>query len=815
MPYFNSYRKILLSLTISLVGTLLSLPAHAQLSTGAQDDLSPQAQEQIASIREWKQNLSPTLRKVQVPLLFAAKMDRGEPITSKISTLRSAIKLEPFSRVAIEIKGTITPDLVNVLKSAGATITSAPRNKKAIYLKIGLQQIEKLAQRPEITRISYAIPPVTNRAGGTLTGPNDGKGIVVSEGFYSHGIKSVHLNSKTRDGAPTRGQNVRVGVISDSNDFQEYSESSTDLPYVQVLTDDQGNIQDGRSGSGEGTAMMEIVHDLVPDAEIVFATAFNGQESFAQNILDLRFKMGCDVIVDDVTYLDESPFQDGPIARAVAAVRADGCLYFSSAGNQGNAYSGASSIWEGDFSRVIPTSGALAGLPVQRFGNNSFNYNLGVATYAFLFWSDPLGASNNDYDIYAVSNDGLTILDGGVDFQTGTQDPFEYMISYPGERIYVHQYSALPRYFHLDLFGSSGALLTNTPGNVRGHNGSKDSLSVAATTANTVYPYPLFTVGQGIEYFSSDGPRREFFYGDGTPITPNNYLARTGGGRTLNKPDFTGADGVLTTLTDFAPFYGTSAAAPHVAAIAALVKSANPDISNDEILRLMRDTGLDILDPGFDTTSGAGIPMGAAADAVTNFLETPTVSAITDTTATITWKSKSAVDTYVEYGPTTTYGSVSADGTLDYTHSVTLTGLTPGTNYNFRLKGTYIGFTQTSQNYTFRTTGGSVPVLAIDSILLRREVRTNNLLADIVLKNTTGGTAKDVVIDRAALGISSPVPSSQLPLSLGDIPFGTNKTFTLKFGSQRSGTTPVLRLTGKSSNGLTPTFSLTFQTRVP
>ena len=42
------------------------------------------------------------------------------------------------------------------------------------------------------------------------------------------------------------------------------------------------------------------------------------------------------------------------------------------------------------------------------------------------------------------------------------------------------------------------------------------------------------------------------------------------------KPDITAADGVVTTVTDFDPFFGTSAAAPHAAAIAGLVLSGNP-----------------------------------------------------------------------------------------------------------------------------------------------------------------------------------------------------------------------------------------------
>jgi peptide/nickel transport system substrate-binding protein len=50
---------------------------------------------------------------------------------------------------------------------------------------------------------------------------------------------------------------------------------------------------------------------------------------------------------------------------------------------------------------------------------------------------------------------------------------------------------------------------------------------------------------------------------DGTPITPGNYSSA--GGAVRQKPQITAADGVSTSLADFTPFFGTSAAAPNAA----------------------------------------------------------------------------------------------------------------------------------------------------------------------------------------------------------------------------------------------------------
>ncbi len=83
------------------------------------------------------------------------------------------------------------------------------------------------------------------------------------------------------------------------------------------------------------------------------------------------------------------------------------------------------------------------------------------------------------------------------------------------------------------------------------------------------------------------------------------------------------------------------------------------------------------------------------------------VSAITTTSATITWKTDQPSSSLVNYGTTTSYGSSSPlDSSLVTSHTVSLSGLTPGTTYNFNVistnsTGTSAGM---STNYTFQTT---------------------------------------------------------------------------------------------------------------
>jgi hypothetical protein len=76
----------------------------------------------------------------------------------------------------------------------------------------------------------------------------------------------------------------------------------------------------------------------------------------------------------------------------------------------------------------------------------------------------------------------------------------------------------------------------------------------------------------------------------------------------------------------------------------------------------------------------------------------------TETTATITWVSDEVANSVVNYGLTSGYGSTASDAALVINHSVTLTGLTPGTLYHYQLRSTdSSGNTGESSGLTFTT----------------------------------------------------------------------------------------------------------------
>jgi hypothetical protein len=97
--------------------------------------------------------------------------------------------------------------------------------------------------------------------------------------------------------------------------------------------------------------MMQIIHDIAPNASLAFYTAFNSEQDFANGILALA-AAGCKVICDDVFYYDEPMFQNGVVAQAIETVEKQGVTFVTAAGNNGSvAYQSA---W-------MPISGSLTG----------------------------------------------------------------------------------------------------------------------------------------------------------------------------------------------------------------------------------------------------------------------------------------------------------------------------------------------------------------------------------------------------------------------------------------------------------------------
>lgn len=204
------------------------------------------------------------------------------------------------------------------------------------YVPLG--SVDKVAALKGTGTVAQSVRPVTRI------------GKVTSQGVVQQRIDKLLARNIT-------GKGITIGVLSDSYDEAQFTHQgkpltihaaqnvkSGDLPGrgnaaypspVVVLEDAD---DDGTGVFDEGRAMLEIIHDLAPAAKLCFATAWNSETGFADNIrklADKKGKCGADVIVDDVAYGDEPMYSDGMVGDAIDAVAAKGVHYFTAAGNDG------------------------------------------------------------------------------------------------------------------------------------------------------------------------------------------------------------------------------------------------------------------------------------------------------------------------------------------------------------------------------------------------------------------------------------------------------------------------------------------------
>jgi Bacterial Ig-like domain (group 1)/Subtilase family len=636
---------------LALAGSGLARPALAASLGG--NALQPTALGQIAALLAEKDARTPAEQKVDSNLLYAFKRATGAKLSAAAATLRTGVAISARGTTVVDITSRVSDALLQRIAALGGKIIAAYPQYRSVRAVVPIGQVLTIAgwdavifiqpEQQAMTAGSSAAAPgrTPPAAAGALpdarpprrpsfaTSPPSAppaaatQGITITNPVNRSGGDVAHRADQARRLYGYTGEGEKVCVLSNGVDSLAALQASGDLPPVTVVPN--------AAGSGdEGSAMLEIVHDLAPGAQLAYATAFTSIASFAANIKTLRNTYGCTVLVDDVSYFAESPFQlgqapgvvsntnGGIVTQAVNEVVASGALYFSSAGNSGNRNDGTSGVWEGDFVAGGPVAAPISGI------GQLHNFDPGVSNQLFdtvtqgssgpvtLFWADPLGGSSNDYDLFLLSSTGTAVVNASTNVQNGTRDPYEQTSIAPatGQRIVVVQRpGAAGRYLHVNT--NRGQLQFATAGQTGGHASALGGFGVAAANAHN--PAVVFSGSTVVETFSSDGPRRHFFSPDGTPITPGNFSST--GGAVAQKPDLTAADGVSCQAPGFNPFFGTSAAAPHAAAIAALLRSADPSLTNAQMHTILTSApaAIDIEAPGTDRDSGAGVLNALAA----------------------------------------------------------------------------------------------------------------------------------------------------------------------------------------------------------
>lgn len=401
------------------------------------------------------------------------------------------------------------------------------------------------------------------------------------------------------------GQGVVIGILSDS--FDTTGLYASDVANG-LLNPDITVLKEGPAGSSdEGRAMAQLIHQIAPDARIMFYTGFGGQADFANGIRALA-AAGASVIVDDVTYLNEPFYQDGgAIQAAVARAVASGISYFTSASNQGG------NFYESAFTPLTTALPGLSGSFVAAdFGTPgapspfiAITIARGATATLDLQWDAPfasIGASAG-----AQSSLGMVLYDAN-----GRIVAYALRSNVGGDPVEILQFTnntaatgfrlaivtdgghVLPGQFKFIAYGQGASI--NDPragigsGSIIGHEMVPEANTVGAIAYDQTRE---FGGNREVEPFSSRGPGSYLFDAAGNRLAAP---LRSSG------VDYVAPDGSATSV--FNPFYGTSAAAPNAAAVAALMLQLAPNLTPAQLSAALAGSATPARGPAGSTGTG-------------------------------------------------------------------------------------------------------------------------------------------------------------------------------------------------------------------
>ncbi len=530
--------------------------SEANEKKDAMDSTEKKLSYQLLQLTDSQYLLPDTSRNELISQMKEQRQIAQAPVLNNANGLSSGLNVYVY----IELKEGSTPGMLSKYVSK---IEDQDMNYNLVTAWVDVNSLKSLAALDAVKSIQEVIPPV-----------------VYAGSFTSEGDSLLKADVARAMGADGRG--IKVGIISDGVDNYQSAVASGDIPSnLTVLSN--------AVGGDEGTAMLEIVHDLAPSAKLYFHDCGSNKIAFNFAINALK-NAGCDIICDDIGWIMEPFFEDGIVAQYIEdLISSTDIIYVSSAGNAGDAHYQGPFVDCGDGTADFRNGSTLI------FPYLYTTLYEGENVSVVMEWNDPFDDSENDYDLYLFDHNTGDLLAQSPCVQDGDDDPLEYIYytNNTGGNIYLDIVAKkrVPtddnKTLEIYVYG----------GHIKGNN---------LVSADSIFGHPVVpgvlscgairhSSPNDIEYFSSRGPV--------TMLT-----------ETRQKPDICGIDGVsITGAGGFGSydsgryyFYGTSAAAPHIAAVAAQLESRFPTFTATQIKQLILDNAVDLGDAGYDNTFGYG-----------------------------------------------------------------------------------------------------------------------------------------------------------------------------------------------------------------
>lgn len=515
------------------------------------------------------------------------KVCAGDPqgALKRLASLRGVLaenKQEVVVVVSLE-EGVTPKALESLLKAQGAS----PLRSGSDHIKVTVpvERLGALATLPGVVRIRTVKPPHP-------------KNVTMTEGLAATLANAWHA-------AGHLGQGAKVAVIDTSFGGLAARKTQDEIPASAVEVNYTGSSMES-DPDGHGSACAEIIYDLAPAAQMVLikiddVTDLIAAKDYclANGVKIVSCSLGWDALNfhDGMAYVNWFTTVDNHPVTAVNAAVAGGVFWVNSAGNE--QYRHTLIGWRdgGTADDCLDWDSSYGNLNVL-WMNGSTTIPAGTEIDIYLTWNQwPVTSHDFDLELYMDTGSGWTYLDSSDDTQNGSAT------SYPYEEIYrtvpaTARYAVLVykvgatvsptfilRYYGVDEpdFYGYNNITSPAPGSI--------GIPADAASAFTVGAVEVGNYTNGpIEWFSSLGP---------------NNRAYTGGSAVI-KPDLCGPDQISTVTYGATDFAGTSAAAPHVAGLAALAKGLYPALTPTQLKTLLETNGFNLGVAGKDNTYGAG-----------------------------------------------------------------------------------------------------------------------------------------------------------------------------------------------------------------